>query len=198
MPGATATARSTRERILDTAGRLFYRDGFQAVGIDKIVAESRVAKMTLYRYFPSKDDLIVAYLERANHQFWDWLDQAITRVADPRAKLLTVFEAVGRLVTNRQCLGCAFQRTAGEFPELGHPAHRVALAHKKAVRSRLRDLARQARLRDPETVADMLLVLMDGAWVAVRMFGPKNPGVSVARAASTLIDAHSDRVIVPS
>jgi AcrR family transcriptional regulator len=178
-----------RERILETAARLFLRDGFRAVGVDTIVAEAGVAKMTLYAHFPSKDDLIVAYLERANQQFWAWLEGA--SVADgPRAKLLAMFDAVGRQADSPQCLGCTFQGTAAEFPDPEHPGHRVALAHKQAVLARLRGLAEDAGLRAPADLAQQLLLLMDGAWVAARMFGPHNPGVQVAAAARALIRAH--------
>jgi AcrR family transcriptional regulator len=178
-----------RERILETAARLFLRDGFRAVGVDTIVAEAGVAKMTLYAHFPSKDDLIVAYLERANQQFWAWLEGA--SVADgPRAKLLAMFDAVGRQADSPQCLGCTFQGTAAEFPDPEHPGHRVALAHTQAVLARLRGLAEDAGLRAPADLAQQLLLLMDGAWVAARMFGPHNPGVQVAAAARALIRAH--------
>jgi AcrR family transcriptional regulator len=179
-----------RERILEAANRLFLRDGFRAVGINTIIAESGVAKMTLYAHFPSKDDLIVAYLERANQQFWEWLEGASDSVADPRAKLVAMFEAVGKLASSPQCLGCTFQGTAAEFPDPRHPGHRVALAHKQAVLVRLQTLAQDAGLRDPEALAKQLLLLMDGAWSAARMFGPDSHGAQVAPAARALIQAH--------
>jgi AcrR family transcriptional regulator len=179
-----------RERILEAASRLFLRDGFRAVGVDTIVAEAGVAKMTLYAHFPSKDDLIAAYLERANERFWQWLEGAIADVDDPKDSLMAMFDAVGRLANDPRCLGCTFQGTAAEFPDPHHPGHRVALAHKQAVLARLGTLAQEADLRDPEALADQLLLLMDGAWVAARMFGPGNPSAQVAAAATTLIDAH--------
>ncbi len=181
---------AARERILEAAARLFLRDGFRAVGIDTIIAEAGVAKMTLYAHFPSKDDLIVAYLERSNEQFWAWLEGATAGVDDPRAKLAATFEAVGKLANSPHCLGCTFQGTAAEFPDPAHPGHRVAIAHKQAVLARLRGLAQDAGLRAPEELAEQLLLLMDGAWVAARMFGPGNPSVEVAAAARTLVQAH--------
>lgn len=183
--------RSARERILDNASRLFYRDGFRAVGVDTIIAESGVAKMTLYRHFPSKDDLIVAYLERANLEFWEWLEPATAGVEDPRDRLLATFEAVGKLSTSPKCLGCTFQATAAEFPDRDNPGHRVAMEHKRAVRGRFRKLAEEAGLREPGVLADQLLLLMDGAFVAARMFGPQNHAGQVAHAARSLIEAHT-------
>jgi AcrR family transcriptional regulator len=187
---ATTTVHSVRDRILETAQRLFYRDGFRAVGIDTIIAEAGVAKMSLYRHFPSKDDLIVAYLQEADRRYWDWLDGAVADIEDPGDRLLGMFEAIEKLATNPECLGCAFQGTAAEYPARDHPGHRVALAHKESVRQRFTTLAREAGLADPEGLADQLLLLMDGAWVAARMYGPHNPARGLAATARTVIDAH--------
>jgi AcrR family transcriptional regulator len=191
MAVASPVQRSPRDRILDTASELFYRDGYQAVGIDTIVERSGVAKMTLYRHFPSKDDLIAAYLERADAEFWAWLDGEIARVDDPRAKLIAAFEATAELATSPRCLGCTFQAAAAEFPELDHKGHRVALAHKRRALETFGGLAREAGLRKPKALAAQLLLLMDGAWVAARMFGPANHASTVVEAARLLIDAHA-------
>ena len=191
MATVAPAERSARDRILDTASRLFYRDGYHAVGIDTIVAGSGVAKMTLYRHFPSKDHLIAAYLERADAEFWDWLEGEIAAVQEPRAKLLAAFDATTKLATSPQCLGCTFQAAASEFPELEHPGHEVALAHKRRALERLAELARDAGLTDPGGLAAQLLLLMDGAWVAARMFGPDNHATAVTGAARALIAAHA-------
>jgi len=191
METAARRERSTRDRILDTASALFYRDGYHAVGIDTIVAASGVAKMTLYRHFASKDDLIAACLERSNSEYWDWLEGEIAAAGDPTAKLSAAFDAVGKLATSARCLGCTFQAAASEFPDLEHPGHQVALAHKRRVLERLGGLARAAQLRDPESLAAQLLLLMDGAWVAARMFGPRNHARAVGDAAQALIEAHA-------
>jgi AcrR family transcriptional regulator len=187
---ATTTDRSVRDRILETAQRLFYRDGFRAVGIDTIIAEAGVAKMSLYRHFPSKDDLIAAYLEEAHHRYWDWLEGAVADIEDPEDRLVGMFEAIEKLATTPECLGCTFQGTATEFPAHDHPGHRVALAHKESVRQRFTTLGRQAGLADPEALGDQLLLLMDGAWVAARMYGPHNPARGLAATARTVIAAH--------
>lgn len=181
---------TVRDRILETAQRLFYRDGFRAVGIDTIIAEAGVAKMSLYRHFPSKDDLIVAYLEESNRQFWDWIEGAIAEFDDPVDRLLAMFAAIEKLATSPQCLGCTFQGTAAEFPERDHPGHRVALDHKQQVRNRFAELARQGGVTDPDGLGDQLLLLMDGAWVSARMYGPDNPASGLTEAAGSLIAAH--------
>jgi hypothetical protein len=101
-----------------------------------------------------------------------------------------MFDAIEKLATSPECLGCTFQGTAAEFPDRDHPGHQVALAHKRKVRDRFAQLAGEAVLRDPEELADQLLLLMDGAWVAARMYGPHNPAQGLAATAGTLIDAH--------
>jgi hypothetical protein len=107
------------------------------------------------------------------------------------AQLLSAFEATASLATSPQCLGCTFQAAAAEFPEPTHPGHRVALVHKRRVLERLATLAREAGLIDPEGLSAELLLLMDGAWVAARMFGPGNHAIAVSGAARTLIAAHA-------
>ena len=179
-----------RERILQTATELFYRDGYGAVGVDTIIAEAEVAKTTLYRHFASKDELIVAYLERANQRFWEWFDQAIAAHTDPRAQLTALFDAVAKLAASPACLGCTFQGAASEFPSQDHPGHRTALEHKQAVLKRLRDLARDAGATEPQRLARELLLVMDGAWAAARMFGRRSPATAAPAAATALLDAH--------
>jgi AcrR family transcriptional regulator len=190
-PGSRGRS-DARERILETAERLFYRDGYRAVGVDTIIAESGVAKMTLYRHFRSKDELIAAYLERANHQLLEWIEGLIAPHADPRAALIAVFKGVAKLASSPECLGCAFVGAAAEFPEPEHPGHRVALEHKRAVAARLHELAEAAGARAPDGLAEELLLVMDGAWSASRVFGPGNHGQRAAEAARTLIGAHID------
>lgn len=183
---------SARDTILATAASLFFREGFRAVGVDTIIAQAAVAKMTLYRHFPSKDDLIVAYLQEMNTQFWRWFDASI-QPAEGRAadQVIAFFEALEKLVTTPQCYGCPFLNAVVDFPDANHPGHRVALEHKQAVRARFRELAYQAGAHKAEVLADQLLLLMDGAFMAVRMFGVDNPAVQVAQAAAALLAAHT-------
>jgi AcrR family transcriptional regulator len=183
---------SPRDRLLETAGALFQRYGFQAVGIDRILAESGVAKMTLYRYFASKDEMIAAYLERADAQFWSWANAAMEKAPTPKAKLIAFFEAVGDLASSPECLGCVFQGAAMAFPEIEHPGHQIAVRHKLAVRERLTVLATDAKLTQPEALGVQLALLVDGAWIAARTFRHMdNPARSVTQAAKALIEAHT-------
>jgi AcrR family transcriptional regulator len=164
------------------------------VGVDTIVAESGVAKMTLYRHFPSKDDLIVAYLERADEGFWRWLEGSVAGAPDARARLVAAFEALRTQVLRPTCMGCPFQGSAAEFPTSDHPAHDMAAAHKERVRSWFEEMATEAGLLAPHTLANALLLLMDGAWAAARMSLADNPVTAVVGAADALIRAHGPTV----
>jgi AcrR family transcriptional regulator len=180
---------SAREQILETAARLFFQNGYRAIGIDTIVAESGVAKMTLYRHFPSKDALIAAYLEDANVKYWLWFENAVeTHPGQPREQLLAIFRALEVLVTTPTCYGCPFLMVATEFPDQDHPGRQIALANKEAVRARLLELCDQAGAPDGQQLADQLFLLMDGAFMAVRLFGADNPAAHVGDLAAYVIN----------
>ena len=178
-----------KEKLFQTAAHLFYQHGYRAIGVDTIAAESGIGKMTLYRHYPSKDDLIVAYLQNSNEVFWENFEQITVEFSDPREKLLAFFESLQTYVTTPACYGCPFLNVATEYPDPDHPGHQVAIAHKQSVRARFRQLATEAGAPKPEVLADQLFLLMDGAYMAARMFGATNPASSLASAAKTLIDA---------
>lgn len=178
---------STRQQLLDTAAELFYREGFRATGVDTLAAASGVGKMTLYRHFATKDDLIVAYLERSNQHFWVWFENATATAGGPRAQLVAFFRALEALASQPLCYGCPFLNVAVDFPDLGHPGHQIALAHKQAVQARFRALAEATGHPDPALLADHLLLLMDGAFMAVRMYGVQNPATHVSKAVEALL-----------
>src|SRR3954469_6954167 len=134
--------KTARDRVLETAAELFYRNGIRAVGVDTIIARSGVAKMSLYRNFPSKDDLVVAFLEMRNRLYWDRWDHVVARhPGDPRAQIAALFAATRRRVSADDYRGCPFINTAVEFPDLAHPARVLVLANKRETRARLRALA---------------------------------------------------------
>lgn len=186
--------RSARQQILDTAVDLFSREGYRAVGIDTIIERSGVAKMTLYRHFPSKNALITAYLEYSNTTFWAWFEQAVSEhPGSPRTQLIAIFDTLVSLLSDPTCTGCPFLHAAVEFPQPEHPAHQVAIQHKQAVKARFCDLSEQAGARQPELLANQLLLLMDGTLMQARMRGPVELTPSVIQAAIALIDAQSVR-----
>jgi AcrR family transcriptional regulator len=179
-----------RERILETASEMFYRDGIRAVGVDAIIARSGVAKMSLYRNFPSKDALVTAWLEDRNGFFWRrWNMAEASRDGDPRAQLEAILDMVAAAVSHQKWRGCPFLNTATEFPEPDHPARAVILANKQAVRARLEALAAAAGARNPELLAQQLQLLIDGAYAIGQSLGPDGPAKTVASAGRALIAA---------
>jgi AcrR family transcriptional regulator len=179
-----------RQRILDTASEMFYRDGVRAVGIDAIIARSGVAKMSLYRNFPSKDALVAAWLEDRNEFFWRrWERAEASQAGNPRAQLEAILDMVAATTSNPKWRGCPFLNTGTEFPEPDHPARAVILANKRAVRERLQALAAAAGARDPDLLAQQLQLLIDGAYAIGQSLGPAGPVKTLASAGRALIAA---------
>ncbi|POZ60814.1 TetR/AcrR family transcriptional regulator [Chromobacterium alticapitis] len=155
-----------RERILATAHRLFYREGIRATGIDRIIAESGVSKVTFYRYFPSKNELILAYLEQ-RHGLWQaWFREALTRHAAVGPAALAL--ALGEWFASEDFRGCAFINGAGEMPAdpaVAESARRHKAAMRDAIAESLAGHADQAEL------AAMLSLAADGAIVRAQLDG---------------------------
>ncbi len=185
--GGGAARKSARERVLETATALFYREGIRAVGIDRVIAESGVAKMSLYRNFASKDELVVAFLEAADRRYWEWWDEAMARHAgDPAGQVVGLFASLARRVTSPSYRGCPFINTAAELPDRAHPARAVCLAHKRKLRQRLRDLARRLGAREPGRLADQLHLLIEGAYSSSQTLGADFPAAAIEGAAAAL------------
>jgi AcrR family transcriptional regulator len=181
-----------RERILAVAADLFYRKGIRAVGVEEIVNEARVAKISLYRGFKSKDDLIVAYLEKRNVEFCQQWDERFSRFADdPRAMLNAIMDFLMRRTTQSGYRGCPFINYANEFPDPSHPGHRVVEANKREWRRRLTEIAEALGAAKPKLLADGLLLLVEGAYTVSQTFGgPKGPGAALTTAAKAMVDGH--------
>lgn len=178
---------SAREKILDVAGNLFFQYGYRAIGIDMIIAESGIAKATLYRHFKSKDDLIIAYLEEMNRQFWAWVDGATAPHDTPKDQLIAIFDALQKLVSTPTCYGCPFLIAVSEFPDPAHPGHEVARRHKELVRARLSALCQAMGAKNADALASQLYLMMDGAFMAVRMYGVDNPANQVGEFARQIV-----------
>jgi len=181
---------SARDRILNVASDLFYHQGVRAIGIDTIIATAGVAKMSLYRAFPSKDDLVAAYLERRNEEFWERWDRTLALHPDePRRQLETLLDAIMRRTLSDAYRGCPFLNTATEFPGSTLPADAVIRAHKRKVSERLCGLATAAGARDPQGLADQLQLVIDGAYTAGQALGADGPAKALASAGRVLIAA---------
>jgi AcrR family transcriptional regulator len=163
-----------RERILDTASTLFYQRGARAVGVDLVVQEAAVAKTSLYRYFPTKDDLIVAFLEREDLEFWALWDGVAKQYADdPLGELEAHMRWIGQRLARSNYRGCPQINVAAEFAEADHPARQVSKRHMQALRSRLRGIAKRLRAPRPDQLAAQLAVLVNGAFVSSGLLHPK-------------------------
>jgi AcrR family transcriptional regulator len=186
---------SARQRLLDTASDLFYRKGIRSVGVDTIVEQSGVGKPTLYRHFTTKDDLIVAYLAEEDRLHWIWLEEAIAQhEGSPKEQLLALFDATTERIAQPGYRGCAFLNALAEFSEADHPAHCQAVESKRALRSRLYQLSQQAGARDPEVLADQLMLVINGALSSTSIFGSTGPAAQLTRVATHLIDLQIENV----
>jgi len=182
--------KSARERILETADDLFYREGIHAVGIDTIIEKCGVAKMSLYRNFASKDDLVAAYLEARSQRYWQWWDGVMARNANqPRQQLHDLFEAIAVRVRPPEFRGCAFMKAVAEFPDEGSRARAVALAHKRELRKKLLKLCRTISAVQPDVLSNQLLMLIEGAYSTAGILGKRDAVKATARAAEALIDS---------
>jgi AcrR family transcriptional regulator len=178
-------------RILDAAAALFYQQGIHAVGVDAIVAESGVAKMSFYRHFPSKDDLIRAVLVEHDRRYWTWWDKALALHADdPRRQMDDLLEAISERLYRPAYRGCAFINFTAEFAQVGHPGYSVVIAHKRQQRARLRTLAGSIGARDPDLLADQLVMLIEGARVSALTWSDEGPALNLPRAAKSLLAGH--------
>jgi AcrR family transcriptional regulator len=188
------TVEAPREHVLEVATRLFYAEGIRAVGVDRILAESGIAKATLYRHFPTKDELVVAFIERRDLQWREWLAQRVGELeANPRERPIAVFEALRERLSTKGYRGCAFTNTIAEFPDRSHPAHRAAARHKEQVRVFIRGLLREGGYAHPDELASQLMLLLDGAIAtAVRTHSPE-PAALAHRAAAVLLTARPRR-----
>jgi AcrR family transcriptional regulator len=184
------SAADVRDKILETASDLFYKQGVRAVGVDLVVEKAGVAKTSLYRHFGTKDDLIAAFLERADREFWATWDQvAQQHVGHPRAELDAHLEWIGERAGQPDYRGCPQINVAAEFPEADHPARKVAKSHKRELRRRLKRIAEGLYASDPDGLAGQLTVLINGAFVSTPIFKPKEAAPMLRRAAAALISA---------
>jgi AcrR family transcriptional regulator len=169
---ARKPAPGTRDRILDSAVRLFQEHGAGAVGTQQIIDECGCGKKLLYGEFASKDELVVAYLERCQREWTTVMDEAtLSYVDDPARQLVAIVRAVARQVTAPDYRGCPFRTTHAQFRDEDHPANRVAVRHVENLRSRLHTLAKRAGARDARALADRLMLIIDGLYVNASMLG---------------------------
>lgn len=183
-----------RERILTAAEDLFYRNGIRAVGVDAVAEAAGTNKMTLYRHFSSKDELISEYLRRKAAAFeacWERIEAGDPD--DALGQLHGWVRVMAEHVGDCTARGCALANAAIELAEREHPARRVIETYKAAHRKRLADLARAAGVEQPERLADELHLMLEGARVMAQSSGTEGLADRFVRMGEILIAAHAPR-----
>jgi AcrR family transcriptional regulator len=180
---------STRHRLIEAAGRRFYRDGFRNVGIDQVLADVGISKTAFYKHFESKDDLMLAALEVRNV----WLQETFREMIrshggpDPAAQLRGLFDVVERVINSDEFQGCIFVNVAMEFPLAHEPAHLAAAQHKRAIEAIVRELAVEANADDPTAMAQELCLIIEGAYVTRQVTGDPQTIAIARRVADSII-----------
>lgn len=183
-----------RARILRAAHDLFYHQGIRAVGVELVAAEADTNKMTLYRHFTSKDALVAEYLQEVATEIeasWDRL--AAKHATDPVGHILAWLTETGRQMERPGSRGCPITNAAIELPEPDHPGRVVIEEHKRGMRRRFAERCRAAGLKDADMIADQLVLLLDGAGVALQTIGLKGPVASLLRHAEWLLGRSEPR-----
>jgi AcrR family transcriptional regulator len=183
---ATAKA-AMRERILETADRLFYGRGIRAVGVDTVAEAIGISKRTLYNHFPSKDALVAAYLERRFNTL-PITDQP------PAEQILGNFDRLGRILTDKGFRGCPFVNAVAEIGEPGHEANKLAIAFKEQRRLWFRELLQRLKVKDADALAGQLQMLVDGAIATMLVRGDPAIAKAAKDAACTLLAAAGIRL----
>lgn len=181
-----------RDRVVETATRLFYGQGYTATGINQVIAEAGVAKATFYHHFPSKEDLALAYLERQRQAWEAGLDAAVADAGTPRDRVIALFGFARTYLSAEGVRGCAFLNMAADFPDPAAPCRLAVAAVKRRMRERVTRLVREARPDVPEATAARraagVFLLLEGALADTPAFGDLWAIEAARDAASDLID----------
>jgi AcrR family transcriptional regulator len=182
---------SARDRLFSAAIELFYRNGIRAVSVDAIAEEAGTTKVTFYRVFESKDDLIVQVLTEQSKRFWEWWDAIVAEhPGQPRKQIEELIERFQtEIIGDEACRGCAVANAAVEIIEEDHPARAVIKKHKLEIAERLRELCRQMGARQPEVLGDALSLLYSGAFSARIAFDGRDQIGAVSAATAALLDS---------
>jgi AcrR family transcriptional regulator len=180
-----------RDRLFSAAINLFYRNGIRAVSVDAIAEEAGTTKVTFYRVFESKDDLIVQVLEEQSRRFWEWWDSIVALYPGQPRKQIEELIARFRddLIGDEACRGCAVANAAVEIVDEDHPARAVIKKHKLEIAQRLRDLCHQLGARQPDVLGDALSLLYSGAFAARLSYDGRAQIATVGTAAKALLDS---------
>lgn len=181
-----------RTRLLTTASGLFYAEGLHSVGIDRIIAAAGVTRATLYRHFPGKDDLVVAYLTLADEAIRARVDAARTEDLSPDDVVRTVARSIADDIRRPDFRGCAFLNAAAEYPHPTHPVHQAVLRHRQWFLATITELLAATGKTDSEAAARHFVMLRDGAMAAGCLTDPEPIGATFLLGVEGLL-AHRGR-----
>jgi len=188
--GQATPRKLAAEKLRDVASALFYKHGIRAVGVDEIVNQTGVTKPTLYRSYASKDDLVSACLRQRIEEMRGALNEIASRHrGDPAGEIRAIVARYADLIAAPDFRGCPVTNAAVEFPEDDHPVRDVSEHAKAEVRARLAALTRQLKVADPDTLADGLTLLIEGACTCRHTSGSKGPSAALVRSAEALLHA---------
>lgn len=179
-----------QERILQAVDELFYREGARAVSVDAVVKRAGVNKMSVYRQFASKEDLLLHYLARRDEKFWSYFNASLAKhPGQPAKQLVQFFADLAGRAGNPDYRGCPFVNIAAEFPERDHPARLMVAENKKQLMARLLELAEQAGAKDAQALANGIALLIEGAYAASQTYQAGHPLLSaLPQVAQTMLD----------
>jgi AcrR family transcriptional regulator len=174
-----------------TASKLFYCRGIHAVGVDTIASEAGTNKMSFYRNFASKDELVAEYLREAEAEAWKWWDKMVAEhAADPRAQVEALFGLLVKKTCTAQSRGCALANAAVEITDSDHPARPIIEKYKAEMRRRFRKLACEMHARDADALGDALMLLWEGSYLSrLTSDSQHGPAENAVKGAQTLIAA---------
>jgi AcrR family transcriptional regulator len=161
-----------RSRLLNTATRIFYAEGIHSVGIDRVVAEAQVTRATLYRHFPGKEDLVLAYLSQVDEAMRGQVDRAADGGLPAADAIRALGESIAQGIQSAGFRGCAFLNAVAEYPDPDHPVHRAVLAHRQWFLDTVTELLSRIHEASAEAAARHFVMLRDGAMAAGCLFDP--------------------------
>lgn len=181
-----------REKLIEAGHEVFYREGFLAVGLDRLLNEVGCSKQTFYNHFASKDDLIVAVIDE-HHRWWSKeVRDRIVRIGgpDPRGQVLAIFDVMRQIIEDPQYHGCIFINAAVEFPQPHHPAHQSARRAKADGVALLEELIERAGAADPRALAEEIDMVIEGALITYHVVPDCDVCTVARRVAETLMEKH--------
>ncbi|MEV4758785.1 helix-turn-helix domain-containing protein [Micromonospora sp. NPDC049559] len=182
-----------RQRLLDTAARIFYGEGIHSVGVDRIIAEAKVTRATFYRHFPGKEDLVLAYLQAADRAIREQVETAITAGLPAPDTLRAIAESIAGSIRSAGFRGCAFLNAVAEYPDPDHPVHQAVLAHRRWFLDTVNTLLASIERTEAESAAQHFVMLRDGAMAAGCLFDPALICETFLRGVEELIRTHAAR-----